>query len=226
MRKPKLSEGIILVVLFGASIVSAPAEDYGLDVLVYLGAPGCEQPYDGGQIQVSNTNVGVTLDVSWHGFTTDPSATPNVVFTSTQGTCLGGDCAGSNCPSDPGECDHPSLNPTPDNVCTECLCELADTQIVLEPLEDNGGDNAQGCNYPVGCSGSTCDNPPGLCPQDPDFCSELVSGPSGQLGIIVEIHRISFDDPDGPSQCWLSLEDVVLDDLDTIDVNKNTYCPQ
>lgn len=210
-----------VVAVVALSLCTAPvaAEVYGLDVLVTLGAPGCQFD-DGGNLEVTNTNIGATLEVSWHGFTTDPDATPNITFDSNKAdptqVCITGECANA-CPSDEGECDHPDLNPTPNDSCTICLCELADQRRVLAPLEKIDSR----CNYAVGCTGTNCDNPD--CPTV-DFCSILVPGSQGELGIIAEIHAISFDDPGG-AQCWLDLTGIVLDDTSEIDVEESPECP-
>lgn len=207
--------------LLALSLISIRAEVYGLDVLVKLGAPGCV-PQDGGNLYVTNANVGATLDVSWHGFTTDPDATPNITFDSNAAdptqACDVGTCTLATCPNDPGECDHPYLNPTPSNLCTICLCEIADKREILDPLEEVSSH----CNYATDCIGTNCDNP--NCPTV-DFCSFLVPGPQAQLGLIAQIHRISFDDPAGPAQCWLDVTGVVLDDTDEIDVEEDLECP-
>ena len=216
MKRVLRAEKALAVVLISGAFGASHGGDYGLDVLVELGAPGC-QVDDGGQLTVTNTNPGASLDVSWHGYTTDPSAAPNLRFDSQSGnTCGTGQCA-QTCPSDPGGCDDPDLNPSL-NQCTTCFCEIGDERMVLQPLAFS----RQTCNYALGCN-EFCDNP--NCPTV-DFCSLLVGGPSGELGVIVEIHRVSYDDPSTPGgQCWLDLANVVLNDNNVIDVQEDPTCP-
>ena len=65
--------------------------------------------------------------------------------------CIGGEREVA-CPTDPGECGHEDLNPTPADSCEKCLREVGDHRMVLDSGEDDGA-VYRACNYPSGCDG-------------------------------------------------------------------------